>query len=100
MCIRDSQTPEQGKFVINEVKPAKVIEAQEDYGIRAGQPSGNMGWQVAGKSVGILEELSDRGHGYRLVLPKDIQDWIPKGISPQTGREVKRLDLVPGVDVR
>lgn len=91
-----------GSLEVLEAKPGKVIAEQEEYGTKAKQVSGHMGWSVATKAAGVIAGIADQGATYRLLLPEDARALVPKGPSIKTGRgtTAQRADLIPGVDVR
>lgn len=92
-----------GRLRVLEVKPAKVIAAAEEYGRKAGEVTGKMGWDVAKKAAGIVGALADRGVGYELFLQRDAvgSGRIPLGPNRAgAGNRTRRLDLIPGVDPR
>ena len=89
-----------GNTQVWEAKPAKVIASQEEYGIKAGQVSGKMGWDVTKKAAGIISYLADRGVAYRLKLPRD-SSAILKRFSEEGGAStIKDWSTLPGIDPR
>jgi flagellum-specific peptidoglycan hydrolase FlgJ len=82
-----------GKVRVVEIKPAKVIAQQEDYGVKGGQVTGKMGWNVLGKAIGIIPYLAAQGAEYQVLLPRDTARMIPPG----PGNKAVRMGNIPGL---